>query len=114
MSQRRSVAVPAAAVLSVAGFGGDEGLTTQEYVAKADAICLDTAKKQAAVEKGITGGTYGAAFNDEKFLSRYNAVTRNALKRLSALDAPEEERKAVANVLAAVKEQRRGRNQQLT
>ena len=102
MSTRSSVAVLSAAVLSVAGCGGDDAPSEEEYIAEADAICLKADKRQAAVEKGIKGGIYGSAFSDEKFLSRYNAVTQDALKQLSALEAPEGEQKAVDDVLAAV------------
>ena len=91
------------AVLSVAGFagcGGDEGLSTEEFIAKADAICQKADKEQAAVGGGK--GIYGDNFSDPAFLSSYNAATQDALKRLKALDAPESERKAVSEVLSAV------------
>ena len=90
------------AVLAVGGCGGDEGLSQQEFIAKADAICLETDKKQAAVGGKDGPGIYGENFSDRAFLSRYNAVTRDALKRLRALDAPEADRKAVDSLLSAI------------
>ena len=98
--------VVAIAVLPVAGCGGDdddEGPTQQEFIAQADAICQETNKEQAAVRgSGPRPGIYGPNFSDAAFLSRYNAVTRDALKRLRALSAPEADREAVNEVLSAV------------
>jgi len=94
------------AVLAVAGCGGnddDEGPSKQEFIAQADAICQEADKEQAAVAGRGKGGLYGTNFSDVAFLSRYNAVTRDALERLRALDAPEEDQEAVDDVLSAVK-----------
>jgi len=100
MTRRGSVAIAITiAVLSVAGCGGeddDEGPSQQEFIAQADAICQEADKKQA---KGI----YGPNFSDAAYLSRHNAVTRDALERLRALDAPEGDREAVDDVLSAIK-----------
>ena len=94
------------AVLSVAGCGADnedERPSSQELIAQADAICQEADKKQAAVRgSGTRPGIY-ANFNNRAFLSRYNAVTRDALMRLRALDAPEEDRKAFDGLISAVK-----------
>jgi uncharacterized membrane protein YccC len=87
------------AVLSVAGCGGDDddgGPSKQEFIAQADAICQEGDRKQGAE------GVYGENFSDAAFLARHNAVTRDALKRLRALDAPEEDRKAVDDFLSAL------------
>jgi len=105
MTRRSSVAIVITiAVLSVAGCGGDdedEGPSQQEFIAQADAICQEADKEQAAV--GVKGGgIYGANFSDAAFLSEYNAVTRDALKRLRALDAPKADEEAVEDVLSAV------------
>lgn len=96
------------AVLSVAGFvgcggdDGDEGLSTKEFIAKADAICEKADKEQAAPQGKDGRGAYGESFSDPAFLSSFNAATKDALKRLKALDAPESERKAVGELLSAV------------
>ena len=90
------------AVLSVAGCGGDdddEAPSKQEFIAQADAICQKADKEQAAAGKSPA---YGDNFSDPAFLSSYNAATKDALKRLKALDAPESERKAFSEVLSAV------------
>ena len=91
-------ALVAIAVLSVGGCGGDdddEGPSSQEFIAQADAICQEADKKQ-------TKGIYGPNFSDAAFLSRHNAGTRDALERLRALDVPEEDREAVNDVLSAI------------
>ena len=93
------------AVLSVAGCGGDdgdEGLSTEEFIAKADAICKKADKEQAAPQGKDGRGAYGESFSDPAFLSSFNAATKDALKQLKALDAPESERKAVSELLSAV------------
>ena len=106
MTQRSSVAILITiAILSVAGCGGDDdddGPSQQEYIAQADAICQEADKEQAAVGAKGAKGIYGPNFSDAAFLSRYNAVTRDALEKLRALDAPEEDREAVDDLLAAV------------
>ena len=108
-SRAATVSLVLIAVLSVAGFAGcggdddDGGLSTEEYVAKADAICEKADKRQAAPEQGKDGrGAYGESFSDPAFLSSFNAATKDALKRLKALDAPESERKAVGEMLSAI------------
>ena len=90
--------------LSVAGCGGgddDKGPSQEEFIAKADAICLKADKEQTAVKGKETQGIYGN-FSDTAYLSQYNAVTRDALKRLRALDAPEEDQKAADDMLSAL------------
>lgn len=102
---RSRLAVASSVMVAVlAGCGGDdEGPSTQEFIAQADAICQEADKKQAAVRgSGPRPGIY-ANFNNQAFLSRYNAVTRDALKRLRALDAPEEDRQAFDGLVSAVK-----------
>lgn len=93
------------AALSVFGCGGDDdkGPSTEDYIAKADAICAKADTDQAAVGGKDGPGIYGENFSDPAFLTKYNAVTRDALKRLTALDAPEAERQGVRDFLAAVK-----------
>ena len=98
MKSRLAAASLVTLVLAVGGCGGDDGdkgLTKQEFIAQADAICQKAQKKGATV-------MYGDAFSDAAFLSRHNALTRDALKRLRALDAPEGDRKAVDHVLSAL------------
>ena len=96
------------AALSVAGFAGcggddgDEGLSTEEFIAKADAICQKADKKQAAPQGKDGRGAYGESFSNPVFLSTFNAATKDALKQLRALDAPESERKALGELLSAV------------
>ena len=85
------------AVLSVAGCGGndDDAPSKQEFIAQADAICQEAYKRGAKT-------MYGPNFSDAAFLSRHNALTRVALERLRALDAPEGDREAVDDVLSAL------------
>ena len=89
--------------LAACGDDDDEGPSTQEFIAQADAICQEADKKQAAVRgSGSRPGIY-ANFSNRAFLSRYNAVTRDALKRLRGLDAPVEDRKGFDGLVFAVK-----------
>jgi hypothetical protein len=92
------------AVLSVAGCGGgddDKGPSKEEFIAQADAICEKADKEQTAVPGKQSQGIYGN-FSDTAYLSQYNGVTRDALKRLRALEAPEGDQKAVNDVLSAL------------
>ena len=109
MNRRNSLTVVASlvtvAALSIAGCGGDdddEGISKQEFVAQADAICQEADKKQAAIPAKDRPGIYGENFSDAAYLTRHNAVTREALVRLKALDVPEDDRKAVVAVLSAL------------
>jgi hypothetical protein len=88
----------AIAATSIAGCGGDDdkGTSKQDYIAKADAICHEADKQQGA------GGVYGDNFSNAAFLTRHNAVTRDALKRLRALEAPDADRKEVDAVLTGL------------
>ena len=76
---------------------------SQEFIAQADAICQKADKDQTAVVGKETGGMY-QNFSDTAYLSQYNAVTRDALKRLRALDAPEGDRNAVDDLLTALEQ----------
>jgi hypothetical protein len=91
-------------VIALAGCGGDDGgdggPSSEEYVAKADAICQAADTKQGAI-KGESGGPYNN-FSDAAYLSQHNAVTRDALQRLKALEASEDQQKEVDAFLAAV------------
>ena len=89
--------------LAACGDDDDEGPSTQEFIAQADAICQEADKKQAAVRGSGSRPGIEANFSNGAFLARYNAVTRDALKRLRALDAPEAERKAFDGLVSAVK-----------
>lgn len=102
----KSAALITIAILLLAGCGGDdadEGPSTEEFIAQADAICKQAEKKQAALGASGANGVYGDNFSDAAFLVRHNAVTRHGLKRLRALDAPGEEQEAFGALLSAVK-----------
>ncbi len=99
------VTITALSVTGFAGCGGDdgdEGLSTEEFIAKADAICQKADKEQAAPQGKDGRGAYGESFSDPTFLSTFNAATKDALKQLKALDAPESEQKALGELLSAV------------
>lgn len=94
------------AVAAVAmGCGGDDedkGLTKQQFIARADAICAEANKKEAALDPGAIGWHYGEKFEDSAFLSKFSAPGRDALRQLKALESPEESREQVAAVLSAL------------
>jgi hypothetical protein len=73
-------AIVAVLILALAGCEDEdeEGLSKQDYVAKADAICADTNRKEI----------------NARFLTTFNAVARTGLRRLRALNPPEEDRQA--------------------
>jgi hypothetical protein len=95
----------AIAAFSVEACGGDDdkGPSQEEFIAQADRICQAADGKQAALT-GTKGdkGIYGPNFSDAAFLSRYNAVTRNAQKQLGVLDVSDADRKGFDDFLKAL------------
>ena len=94
------------ALAAAAGCGGeDEGLSKEDYIAEADAICAEANKKEAALEPGGLGWVPGPKFGDPDFMSEFNEPARAALRRLRALEPPEEEAARATDVNAAIKRQ---------
>lgn len=91
-----------AAVLSGCGDDGADGVTKQEYVAKADAICKDANAKERALGAEGAGWIYSEQFDDPEFLSDFTDIGRVTVGRLEALAAPQEDPKAAAEVVAAI------------
>jgi hypothetical protein len=92
------------ALAAAAGCGGeDEGLSTEDYVAEADAICAAANKKETALDPGGLGWHYGPKFGDAQFLSEFNDVGGAALRRLQALEPPEEDATTADEVIASIK-----------
>ena len=92
----------AAAAMGCGGGDDDKGLTKQEFIAKADAICAEANKKEAALNPGEIGWHYGDKFEDSAFLSKFTAPGRDALRQLKALEPPEEDREQVAAALSSL------------
>lgn len=72
-----TVAVP---IVALAGCGGEdeEGLSKQEYVARADAVCAKANKRETAMRPGGLGWHYGPKFSDADFLSQFIAIGERA------------------------------------
>jgi hypothetical protein len=100
-SLARSIAALLAVALGGCG-GGEEDLSKQEFVDRADAVCAEANKKEAALDPGGPGWHFGPKFDDPEFLSRFSDVGRDAIRRLRALDAPEEEQQAHERVLSSL------------
>lgn len=83
--------------------GGDEGLSKEDYVAEADAICAKANEKETALDPGGLGWHYGPKFGDAEFLSEFNDPGRAALRRLRALAPPDEDAGTADEVLASIK-----------
>lgn len=94
------------ALAAAAGCGGeDEGLTKEDYIAEADAICAKANEKETALDPGGLGWHYGPRFGDAEFLAEFNDLGRAALRRLRALGPPEEDGATAAEVIAAIERQ---------
>jgi hypothetical protein len=98
MKVRRALLPSFVALAAAPGCGGDDdkGPSKEDYIAKADAICQKADARQGP------GGVYGDNFSNPTFLTRHNAVTRDALKQLRALKAPGADRKEVDAVLTGL------------
>lgn len=84
------------AVILVAGCGGDEGLSKNEFIDAADAICADADRRINAL-----GGTPVDEQEAGEWWSALTAIGRDALVKLRALSPSDEERDEVNEVLTA-------------
>jgi hypothetical protein len=94
-----------AAAAAATGCGGDDedkGPTKQAFIAKADAICAEANKKEAALNPGEIGWHYGDRFEDSAFLSKFTAPGQDALRQLKALEPPKDDRQQMAAVLSSL------------
>lgn len=78
----RRVAAGALATLAVAGCGGEDRLTAEEYRAQGNAICVDLQGRLAAIEKG-SGSV------DERG-RKLGMTSADGVRRLRALRPPAE------------------------
>jgi hypothetical protein len=81
---------------------GAPGNRSATYVMKADAICAQANKKEAAAGAPGPGWIYMPEFDDVRFLKRFNAVGHEALQRLRRLEPPPPQRNRAAEVTAAI------------
>jgi hypothetical protein len=92
------------ALAAAAGCGGeDEGLSKEDYVAEADAICAEANKEETALDPGGLGWHYGPKFGDAEFLSEFSEAGGAALRRLQALEPAEGEAGTADEVIASIK-----------
>lgn len=108
-----ALTIVALAAVSLAGCGGDDeggggsnegsgGMSKAEFVAKADAICAEANRKELAIVREGPGWLYSPKFSDPKLMTRFTAVGRDALRRLEALEPPEEARADVRAVVGHI------------
>jgi hypothetical protein len=99
----RAATLLALFALAAAGCGGeDEGLSKEDYLTEADAICAAANRRETALDPGGLGWHYGPKFGDPDFLSEFNAPGRAALRRLRALEPPAEDAAKAAEVIASL------------
>jgi hypothetical protein len=111
-NRRLTAALVATALLAITGCGGgsDGDATAKKarvaakssYAAKADAICAVANKKEAAAGAPGPGWIYRSEFDDVHFLKRFNAVGREAVRKLRALKPPATQRHSAAAMVAAI------------
>lgn len=103
MRSTRKVALVAAVLgATLAGCGGgdgDAGLSKEEFIAKAEPICADANRKEEGIVKEGPGWLYGPKFRDPALMTPFTRVGRDALRRLRALEPPEEDRQTLDEVL---------------
>jgi hypothetical protein len=100
----------AASLLGTAGCGDDDaddgggGLSKQELIAKADAICKDANAKEAALNPPGAGEREDPKFEDPKFQTKFVAVGSDAVRRLKRLEPAEEEQKSFGSVVSTLEQ----------
>ena len=104
MSKLFVVTVATVALVALGGCGGgdddgDDRLSREEFVAKADAICAEANKKETAMNPGGPGWHSGPQFEDEEFMTEFNAIGRDAVRQLKALTPPEADQAKVDAVI---------------
>ena len=72
------------------------------YVAKAEAICADANRKEAAAGAPGPGWIYRPEFDDVDFLKRFNSAGREAVRRLRALEPPAAQRERATAMVGAI------------
>ena len=110
--KRTAMALLATALLAITGCGGGSDgaaaakkapvATKASYAAKADAICAEAHKREAAVGAQGPGWIYRPEFDDVHFLKSFNVAGREAVRELSALKAPAAERTSAAAMVGAI------------
>jgi hypothetical protein len=98
-----------AATLAACGSDGDDdgaakssAVTKTTYVASADAICAQANKKEAAAGAPGPGWIYQPAFDDLKFLEKFNSAGREAVRKLRTLEPPKGQRDRAAAMVGAI------------
>jgi hypothetical protein len=105
--RRAAACVLAAAAIGACGTDGNQGAPgnrSANYVTRADAICADANKKEAAAGAPGPGWIYMPEFDDVDFLKRFNSAGHEALRRLRTLKPPAAQRERAAVVVGAIGE----------
>jgi hypothetical protein len=84
------------------GVKKDGAASKPSYAAMADAVCAAANKKESAVGAFGLGLTDRSEFNDARYLTRFTAGGRDALRKLRALRPAAAQRQHVAAMLAAM------------
>jgi hypothetical protein len=100
-----------ASLLGAAGCGGDDGdqgdgggLSKQDLIARADAICKDANAKEAALDPPAAGNRDDPKFEDPAFQARFVAVGNDAVRRLKTLKPAEEEQESFGRVVSTLEQ----------
>jgi hypothetical protein len=102
---RTAALVLVAAAIGACGSDDDRGAPENRsatYVSKADAICAQANRMEAAAGAPGPGWIYMPEFDDVKFLKRFNAPGHDALRKLRALEPPAGQRARAATVVASI------------
>ena len=95
-------AVLAAALAGCGGGDGDAGLSKEEFIAKAEPICADANRKEQGIVKEGPGWLHGPKFSNPELMTPFTRVGRDALRRLRALEPPEEDRQTLDEVFTHI------------
>lgn len=85
----------------------------QRYIAKAEAICNAGNRREERLGAGAPGWFSGPKFGDAGFLSRFNEIGHDVVRRLKALEPTAGQREGAGQVVAAIQRSVRAIDRQI-
>lgn len=92
--------------VAIAGCGGDDddgsGLSKEDYIARADAVCTDANEKEIALGTPAAGDREHPKYKEPRFQRKFLAIGRETLADLRKLEPPEGDEDEVAKIISSL------------